>query len=85
MILITGASGQVGRRIAELLAEHGHSLRLLVRESNRSPKLSIGQVVQGDYTEPATLNAAFALSGFCIHRLWICQAERACPTSQKRH
>jgi NAD(P)H dehydrogenase (quinone) len=60
MILITGASGHIGRRTAELLAEHGHSLRLLVRDPNRAPKLSIGQVVQGDYASPATLNTAFA-------------------------
>ena len=59
-ILITGASGQVGRRTAELLAENGHSLRLLVRDRNRAPNLSIAQVVQGDYAQPATLDTAFA-------------------------
>jgi uncharacterized protein YbjT (DUF2867 family) len=32
MILITGASGHIGRRTAKLLAENGHSLRLLVRD-----------------------------------------------------
>lgn len=60
MILITGASGRVGRRTAELLADKGHSLRLMVRDPNRAQELSIGQVVQGDYAEPATLDPAFA-------------------------
>jgi NAD(P)H dehydrogenase (quinone) len=59
MILITGASGNIGRRTAELLTEHGHSLRLLVRDPNRAPQLSMSQVVQGDYAQPATLDAAF--------------------------
>jgi NAD(P)H dehydrogenase (quinone) len=60
MILITGASGNIGKRTAELLAENGRSLRLLVRDPNRAPQLSMSQVIQGDYAQPATLDAAFA-------------------------
>ena len=60
MILITGSSGHIGRRTAELLAEKGHELRLLVRNTNRAPQLSMSQVVQGDYAQPATLDIAFS-------------------------
>lgn len=60
MILITGASGHIGRWIAELLAGKGHALRLMVRDPNRAPKLPNSEVVGGDYSEPATLDEAFA-------------------------
>ena len=60
MILITGASGHIGRRTAELLVENGHSLRLMVRSKNRAPQLSMSQVVQGDYAQPPTLDIAFS-------------------------
>ena len=60
MILITGASGHIGRRTAELLSKNGHSLRLMVRSKNRAPQLSMSQVVQGDYAQPPTLDIAFS-------------------------
>lgn len=59
-ILITGASGQVGRRVAELLSKQGHALRLMVRDPSRAPTLAAAQTVQGDYADPRTLDAAFA-------------------------
>lgn len=52
MILITGASGHVGRRVAELLAERGHTLRLMARDPNKAPQLPSVQVVPGDYSDP---------------------------------
>jgi NAD(P)H dehydrogenase (quinone) len=60
MILVTGASGAVGGRVARLLAGQGQSLRLLVRDSTRAPKLLGAEVVTGDYADPASLPAAFA-------------------------
>jgi NAD(P)H dehydrogenase (quinone) len=61
VVLITGVSGHVGRRVAELLAETGQTLRLLVRsDAARAPKLSNSEVVIGDYADSASLDRAFA-------------------------
>jgi NAD(P)H dehydrogenase (quinone) len=60
MLLVTGASGHVGRRVAELLAARGHPLRLMTRTPERAPELPGAEVVRADYAEPATLDAAFA-------------------------
>ena len=59
-ILITGASGRIARRTAELAAAEQHSLRLMTRTPQRAPRLRGASVVHGDFTEPATLDAAFA-------------------------
>jgi NAD(P)H dehydrogenase (quinone) len=59
MLLVTGASGHVGRRVAELLAAQGHPLRLMTRSPERAPELPDARVVRADYAEPATLDAAF--------------------------
>ena len=60
VILITGASGRVARRTAELLAHDGHGLRLMTRSPRRAPKLTEAETVRGDFAEPATLKDAFA-------------------------
>lgn len=60
VILITGASGRIARRTAELLAPDGHGLRLMTRSPQRAPKLPEAETVRGDFAEPATLNEAFA-------------------------
>ncbi|HEU4328256.1 MAG TPA: NAD(P)H-binding protein [Roseiflexaceae bacterium] len=59
-ILITGASGAVGRRTAELLAERGVPLRLLVRDRSRAPQLPGAEIAVGDYANPSSLRVAFA-------------------------
>ena len=60
MILVTGATGAVGGRVARLLTERGESLRLLVRDSSRAPKLTGAEVAVGDYADPSSLPPAFA-------------------------
>jgi uncharacterized protein YbjT (DUF2867 family) len=60
MILITGASGRIARRTAELLAERGTSLRLMSRNPDHAPKLAGVELVRGDFKQPAALDAAFA-------------------------
>jgi nucleoside-diphosphate-sugar epimerase len=54
VILITGASGRVARRTAELLARGGHSLRLMTRTPRHAPKLTGAETVCVDFAEPAT-------------------------------
>jgi NAD(P)H dehydrogenase (quinone) len=60
LILITGASGRIARRTAELLARDGHSLRLMTRSPQSAPKLAQAETVRGDFAEPTTLKDAFA-------------------------
>lgn len=59
MILVTGASGRVGGRVAELLAERDYDLRLMTRTPAAVSEPDLGTVVQADYAEPARLDAAF--------------------------
>jgi uncharacterized protein YbjT (DUF2867 family) len=60
MMLITGASGRVARRTAELLVSEGRALRLMTRTPERIPRLACEEVVYGDFSEPASLDGAFA-------------------------
>jgi uncharacterized protein YbjT (DUF2867 family) len=60
LILITGAAGRIGGRVAELLAHDNHRLRLMTRSSEHAPGLPQAEIVHGDYGEPDTLVAAFA-------------------------
>ena len=59
-ILVTGATGYVGGRLAPLLLEHGRDVRCLARRRRpaeaRLP--AAAEVVEGDLLEPATLPAA---------------------------
>ncbi|WP_309120075.1 NAD(P)H-binding protein [Paenibacillus sp.] len=60
-ILVTGATGNVGRQIVNQLLESGHHVRALTRNPSTA-KLPEGvEVVYGDLTEPKTL--APALNG----------------------
>ena len=58
-MLITGASGRVARRTAELLAGEGRPLRLMTR-TPQVPDLMGAEVVYGDFADPASLDRAFA-------------------------
>jgi uncharacterized protein YbjT (DUF2867 family) len=60
MFLITGASGRIARRAAELLAQRGFGVRLMTRTPQQAQKLEGVEVVRGDFAEPATLDDAFA-------------------------
>jgi len=59
-ILITGATGKVGSRLAKRLAARGHRVRALVRDRARA-KAMLGEqieLVEGDLLEPSSLAAA---------------------------
>jgi uncharacterized protein YbjT (DUF2867 family) len=61
MLLVTGATGTVGRELVRALAATDAGLRVLVREPARAAGLpERAERVVGDLDEPATLTAAFA-------------------------
>ena len=67
-ILLTGATGYIGGRLAPRLIEDGHGVRCLVRTPSKLRDVpwrdSIG-VAEGDVTEPETLEAA--MEGVRVH------------------
>jgi len=67
--LVTGATGFVGRRLAERLIEMGAGVRLLVRRPEMLPaQLSAAcEVIVGDLGDPASLDAAVAGVGVVFH------------------
>lgn len=59
-ILVTGATGKVGSRLVKRLAQRGHRLRALVRDTARAAHLRNDQVelVEGDLLDAGSLEAA---------------------------
>jgi UDP-glucose 4-epimerase len=59
-ILVTGATGKVGRRLSKRLAERGNEVRALVRDRRRAAELGEAHIelVEGDLTQPSSLAAA---------------------------
>ena len=58
-ILVTGATGQVGRHLVEQLHRDGHEVRALTRDPARAQLPDGVQPVGGDLTRVETLEAAF--------------------------
>ncbi len=58
MILVTGASGAVGARVAERLVGRGNALRLFVRDAARAPEIPGAEIVVGSYEDLPSLEAA---------------------------
>ncbi len=67
-ILITGATGFIGRRLAVLLAD-AYSVRCLVRDAVRAKALlpAAVELVSGDMTDEASLKAAVAGVDAVVH------------------
>nr|AYM52946.1 nucleotide-diphosphate-sugar epimerase/NmrA family protein [Jahnella sp. MSr9139] len=61
MILVTGATGNVGGAVLEQLVEAGYRVRVLARDPAKLGDLGGKvEVVKGDLSRPETLEAAFA-------------------------
>ena len=59
-IAVTGATGAVGGRVAQRLADAGISPRLIARDPSRAPQLSGAEVAQAEYADAAAMRAALA-------------------------
>lgn len=60
LIAVTGATGEVGGRVAARLARAGATQRLLVREATRAPALPGAQVAVASYDRPDAVREALA-------------------------
>ncbi|MGJ7491372.1 SDR family oxidoreductase [Variovorax sp. ZT4R33] len=59
-ILVTGASGAVGRQVVQQLVNRGAPVRALVRDPSKTNLPSAVEVVQGDLLDVASLRRALA-------------------------
>ena len=58
-ILVTGATGRVGRHVVEQLVQRGADVRVLVREPSKADFPASVEVMQGDLLDIDSLRAAF--------------------------
>ena len=70
-VSLTGATGFVGRHVAQLLAQRGHQVRCLVRDESNTQFLeeldARFEFVTGDVLEPRTLEAFCEGADWLIH------------------
>ena len=59
-ILVTGATGVIGRQVIEQLVQRGASVRALVRDPAKADFPAGVSVVKGDLMDPDSLRPAFA-------------------------
>lgn len=59
MILVTGATGNVGAELTVQLAAHGHPVRAMTRHPNAAAFAPGVEVTYGDADDPASLDTAF--------------------------
>jgi uncharacterized protein YbjT (DUF2867 family) len=59
-ILVTGATGRVGRQVVDQLVQRGAAVRVLVRDPSKAGFPAGVEVVQGDLLDIDSLRAAFA-------------------------
>jgi uncharacterized protein YbjT (DUF2867 family) len=59
--LITGATGDIGSKVADLLIQQGERPRVFVRDANKAQARFSGRtdILVGDLNDPASLTAAF--------------------------
>jgi nucleoside-diphosphate-sugar epimerase len=68
-VLVTGATGFVGQRLAERLSEEGARIRVLARTPAKAANLAASgaEVVEGDLMKPETLGAAVVGCDIVFH------------------
>ncbi len=68
-VLITGANGFVGARLAQVLARRGENVTCLVRTTSRLDRLQGGgfRFAYGDVTDPKSLTAPLADQDYVFH------------------
>lgn len=68
-ILVTGATGKVGSRLAQRLVQHGHTVHALVRDPARATDLSAHGIplITGDLMQPDSLPAAVSGVQAVVH------------------
>jgi uncharacterized protein YbjT (DUF2867 family) len=59
-IVVTGATGRLGGRVARRLADLGVSQRLVVRDPSRAPRLAGADVARATYADRKAVQAALA-------------------------
>ncbi|GAA1672995.1 SDR family oxidoreductase [Glycomyces endophyticus] len=59
-IAVTGATGQLGSRVARMLAERGEPQRLVVRDPSRAPDLDGAEVAVASFEDGPALRAALS-------------------------
>ena len=74
-VLVTGGTGFVGPHVVHAIAQAGHDLKLLVRDSTRSRDLP-GQPVVGEMTNPVSLRTAVEEVDAVVHLVAIRQGRR---------
>lgn len=63
VIVVSGASGRLGGKVAAQLAADGLALRLLVRDAGRAPALPNAEVAVAEYRDSAAVRAALDGAG----------------------
>jgi len=58
-ILVTGATGQIGKQVVQQLTQRGAQVRALVRDPAKADFPSNVEVVQGDLLDPDSLRVAY--------------------------
>lgn len=67
LIFVTGGTGFLGYHLVPKLVEHGYRVRLLVRRLPDQPPPPGVEYVQGDVTEPRSMEAALEGCQFAVH------------------
>ncbi len=68
-VLVTGASGHIGRAVVRALVQAGHQVTGLVRSADKEAGLRAigGQPLRGDLADPASYRDAAAEHEACVH------------------